>query len=93
MGSPSSLFVSFPEPVHRLRAPELSLQPPLSIIIFPRSTSYCILTPNYSYGSDFGRRYGIRIRVAGMKILSPRPLDEPTINFQVTIKMYYPKKH
>ena len=23
-------------------------------------------------------RYGIRIRVAGMKILSPRPLDEPS---------------
>ena len=29
----------------------------------------------------FGTRYGIRIRVAGMKILSPRPLDEPSIFF------------
>ena len=27
----------------------------------------------------FGTRYGIRIRVAGMKILSPRPLDEPSV--------------
>lgn len=26
-------------------------------------------------------RYGIRIRVAGMKILSPRPLDEPSVLF------------
>mgnify|MGYP003532532935 CR=1 FL=1 len=29
--------------------------------------------------STFGTRYGIRIRVAGMKILSPRPLDERAI--------------
>ena len=29
--------------------------------------------------STFGTRYGIRIRVAGMKILSPRPLDEPSV--------------
>lgn len=31
-------------------------------------------------------RYGIRIRVAGMKILSPRPLDEPSILFSGDVR-------
>ena len=36
--------------------------------------------------STFGTRYGIRIRVAGMKILSPRPLDEPSLLLSVFVK-------
>ena len=31
------------------------LQPPLSIIIFPRGKPYCILNPNYTYGSGNSR--------------------------------------
>ena len=36
--------------------------------------------------STFGTRYGIRIRVAGMKILSPRPLDEPSVLFSGDVR-------
>ena len=42
--------------------------------------------------STFGTRYGIRIRVAGMKILSPRPLDEPSIYYLYLLRqLHFPE--
>ena len=37
--------------------------------------------PKLTLWEWFCTRYGIRIRVAGMKILSPRPLDEPSVQY------------
>lgn len=42
--------------------------------------------------STFGTRYGIRIRVAGMKILSPRPLDEPSVYYLYLLRqLHFPE--
>ena len=58
----------------------------------PIQTQYFILIISIRMVFLFCTRYGIRIRVAGMKILSPRPLDEPSVYYLYLLRqLHFPE--
>ena len=69
---------SFPKPVHRNKTVTTKSTTSSVHNYLPKEYTLLYFNPKLTLWEWLCTRYGIRIRVAGMKILSPRPLDEPS---------------